>query len=101
MSRLCLRRFRLASRVADQELVKIAYVDDKLLVEVHPPVDGEGQVAQIDPEVLSKKLHAALGQDTAAIHWEFTRKALEAATGVPTVVGVRAHVAQASEVIES
>jgi hypothetical protein len=32
-----------------------------------------------------------LGPDTAAIHWDFARKALETATGVPTVVGVRAH----------
>ena len=77
------------------EPVKIAYVDGKLLMEVHPPVDSEGQVAQVDAEVLSQKLRTALGQDTAAIHWEFTRKALEAATGVPTVVGVRAHIKQA------
>jgi L,D-transpeptidase ErfK/SrfK len=78
------------------EPVKIAYVDGKLLLEVHPPVDGEGQVAQVDPEVLAQKLRAALAQDTAAIHWEFARKALETATGVPTVVGVRAHVERAS-----
>jgi hypothetical protein len=78
------------------EPVKIAYVDGKLLMEVHPPVDGEGQVAKVDPEVMSQKLRLALGQDTAAIHWEFARKALETATGVPTVVGVRAHLDQAS-----
>jgi L,D-transpeptidase ErfK/SrfK len=78
------------------EAVKIAYVDGKLIMEVHPPVDGEGQVAQVDPEIMSQKLRGALGQDTAAIHWDFTRKALEAATGVPTVVGVRAHLEPAS-----
>jgi hypothetical protein len=59
-------------------------------------VDGGGQVAQVDPEVMSQKLRAVLGQDTAAIHWEFARTALEAATGVPTVVGLRAHLNQAS-----
>ena len=78
------------------EPVKIAYVDGKLLLEVHPPVDGEGQVAQVDPEVMSQKLRTVLRDDTAAIHWEFTRKALEAATGVPTVVGLRAHIEQAA-----
>jgi len=78
------------------EPVKIAYVDGQLLMEVHPPVDSEGQVAQVDSEVLSQKLRRALGQDTAAIHWEFARKALESATGVPTVVGLRAHLSQAS-----
>ena len=78
------------------EPVKLAYVDGKLLLEVHPPVDGEGQVAEVDPEAMSQKLRAVLGQDTAAIHWDFARKALESATGVPTVVGVRAHLEQAS-----
>jgi L,D-transpeptidase ErfK/SrfK len=78
------------------EPVKIAYVDGKLLMEVHPPVDGEGQTAEVDLEVMSQKLRRALGQDTAAIHWDFAHKALEAATGVPTVVGLRAHLIQAS-----
>jgi hypothetical protein len=35
------------------EPVKIAYVDGKLLMEVHPPVDGEGQTTEIDMEVMS------------------------------------------------
>jgi L,D-transpeptidase ErfK/SrfK len=78
------------------EPVKIAYVDGKLLMEVHPPVDGEGQTAALDLDVMSRKLRGAVGEDTAAIHWDFARKALEAATGVPTVVGVRAHVEQAA-----
>jgi hypothetical protein len=65
-------------------------------LEVHPPVDDEGQIAQVDPEVMSQKLRRALGNDTAAIHWEFARKALETATGVPAVVGFRAHLNQAS-----
>jgi L,D-transpeptidase ErfK/SrfK len=78
------------------EPVKIAYMDGKLLMEVHPPVDGEGQTAEIDVDLMSQKLRGALGSDTAAIHWDFTRKALEAATGVPTVVGLRAHLTEAS-----
>jgi L,D-transpeptidase ErfK/SrfK len=78
------------------EPVKIAYVDGKLLLEVHPPVDGEGQTAAVDVNTLSQKLRSALGPDTAAIHWDFARKALEAATGVPTVVGVRPHLTEAS-----
>jgi L,D-transpeptidase ErfK/SrfK len=78
------------------EPVKIAYVDGKLLMEVHPSVDGEGQTAEVDLDVMSQKLHRALGQDTAAIHWDFARKALEAATGVPTVVGLRARLDQAA-----
>lgn len=57
-------------------VVEFAYVDGKLLLEVHPPVDGEGQVAEVDPEAMSQKLRAVLGQDTAVIHWDFARKAL-------------------------
>jgi L,D-transpeptidase ErfK/SrfK len=67
------------------EPVKVAYADGKLLMEVHPPVAGTGQ--SVGPE---QKLRDAVGKDTAAIHWEFARAALAAATGVPTVVGLRA-----------
>ncbi len=38
---------------------KIAYVDGKLLMEVHPPVDGEGQTAEGDLEVMSQTLRRA------------------------------------------
>jgi L,D-transpeptidase ErfK/SrfK len=79
------------------EPVKIAYVDGKLVVEAHPPVDGEGQTINPDLAVMAQKLRAAVGGDTAAIHWEFARAALEAATGIPTVVGLRAH----AEVVRS
>jgi L,D-transpeptidase ErfK/SrfK len=78
------------------EPVKVAYADGELLMEVHPPVDGEGRTAQLDMEVMSQKLRRALRQDTAAIHWDFAREALETATGMPTVVGLRAHLDQAS-----
>lgn len=78
------------------ELAKIAHVAGSLHIEVHPPVDGEGQETQVDLEVMAQKLRLALGQDTGAIHWEFARRALESATGVPTVVGLRAHLEQAS-----
>jgi len=73
------------------EPVKVAYVDGRLLMEVHPPVDDEGQAVNPNLEVLSQQLRHALGHDTAAIHWDFAREALEAATGVPTVVGLQAH----------
>ena len=73
------------------EPVKVAYEDGRLLVEAHPPVDDEGQTAQPDLEILSPKLRGAAGHDTTAIHWELTQKTLEAATGVPTVIGVQAH----------
>jgi hypothetical protein len=78
------------------EPVKVAYVDGKLLIEVHPPVDGEGQTAEPDLGVMSQKLRRAVGHDTAAIHWDFAREALKGATGIPTVVGLQAHLEPAS-----
>jgi hypothetical protein len=54
-------------------------------------VDSEGQAVKPNVELMSPKLRRALGHDTAAIHWDFARAALEAATGVPVVVGLQAH----------
>ena len=45
--------------------VKVAYVDGDLLLEVHPPVDGEGQTVEPNLELLSKQLDRALGNNTA------------------------------------
>ncbi|MDB6009577.1 MAG: hypothetical protein JWL65_1827 [Gammaproteobacteria bacterium] len=70
--------------------VKVAYVDGDLLLEVHPPVDGEGQTVEPNLELLSKQLDRALGNNTAAIHWDFAREALQAASGMPAVVGLEA-----------
>jgi hypothetical protein len=72
------------------EPVKVAYVEGDLLVEAHPPVDSEGQTLEPDLALLSKQLDSALGNSTAAIHWDFARQALQAATGMPTVVGLEA-----------
>jgi L,D-transpeptidase ErfK/SrfK len=70
--------------------VKVAYVGGDLLVEAHPPVDAEGQTIQPNLELLSKQLDHALGSSTAAIRWDFAREALQAATGMPTLVGLEA-----------
>jgi L,D-transpeptidase ErfK/SrfK len=70
--------------------VKVAYVDGDLLVEAHPPVDGQGQTVEPNLELLSRQLDQALGKSTAAIHWDFAREALQAASGMPTVVGLEA-----------
>jgi L,D-transpeptidase ErfK/SrfK len=75
------------------EPVKVAYVDGDLLLEVHPPVDGEGQTVEPNLELLSKQLDRALGNNTAAIHWDFAREALQAASGMPAVVGLEADLA--------
>jgi L,D-transpeptidase ErfK/SrfK len=72
------------------EPVKIAWVGGQLLIEVHPPVDAEGQVEEPDVQVLEPLLDQVLGSDTAAIHWDLARDTLGAATGMPTLVGLAA-----------
>jgi len=72
------------------EPVKTAYVDGRLLLEVHPPVDAQGQSTDPNMELLSQMLDKALGDTTAAIHWDFAREALQAATGMPVIVGLEA-----------
>jgi hypothetical protein len=72
------------------EPVKVAFVDGELLLEAHPQVDEEGQNTSTEPDLslLSEKLDQALGNTTAAIHWDFAKEALQAANGIPTVVGL-------------
>jgi L,D-transpeptidase ErfK/SrfK len=72
------------------EPVKVAWVDGKLFLEAHPPVDSEGQSVQPDLPQLSQHLQRVLGSNTAAIHWELARATLKAASGMPTLVGLAA-----------
>jgi L,D-transpeptidase ErfK/SrfK len=74
------------------EPVKVAFVNGELLVEAHPPVDDEGQnTSEANMDLLSQKLDQALGNTTAAIHWDFAKQTLQAANGIPTVVGLQAN----------
>lgn len=72
------------------EPVKIAFVDGELLVEVHPPVDREGQSYEPDLEQFAALLDEALGTTTTAVHWELAEETLQKANGIPTVVGLEA-----------
>ena len=72
------------------EPVKVAWVEGQLLLEAHPPVDAEGQSIEPDVQVLSQMLDQALGSNIAAIHWDLARATLEAASGIPTLVGLAA-----------
>lgn len=72
------------------EPVKVAYVDGELLLEVHPPVDAQGQTMEPDVELLAQHLDQALGATTAAIHWDYAIETLQAARGIPTIVAIEA-----------
>jgi L,D-transpeptidase ErfK/SrfK len=72
------------------EPLKIAWVDGQLLLEVHPPVDAQGQTAAADLPLFEGLLEKALGGSVAAIHWDLTRRELVQARGMPVVVGLAA-----------
>jgi L,D-transpeptidase ErfK/SrfK len=72
------------------EPVKTAYIDGQLYLEVHPPVDAQGQSTEPNMELLSQLLDKALGDSTAAINWDIARDELRAANGIPAVVGLEA-----------
>ena len=72
------------------EPIKVAWVDGELLLEVHPPVDAEGQSVEPDLDQFSQLLQAAVGDQTVAIHWDYAREVLKKADGVIATVGLEA-----------
>ncbi len=72
------------------EPVKIAYVDGELMIEAHPPVDDEGQTVAPELAALSHKLEGLLAGKLVAIRWDLARDTLQAATGMPTLIGIEA-----------
>jgi L,D-transpeptidase ErfK/SrfK len=74
------------------EPVKLTYLRGSLLLEAHPRLQSDTRRrdsdVQSDLQALSLLLDRALGARAAAIHWDFVRSALRAATGMPTLVGL-------------
>ena len=55
---------------------------------MHPPVDAEGQRAEVDLEGFYALANAALGETPAAIHWDFVLTTLKEASGLPQMIGL-------------
>ena len=72
------------------EPVKVAWVDGRLMLEAHPPVDAEGQSGEPVLSVFEGLLEKAVGDTVVAIHWDKAREELQAARGMPAVVGLEA-----------
>jgi L,D-transpeptidase ErfK/SrfK len=72
------------------EPIKIAWVGGKLMLEAHPPVDAQGQTREPDLTVFEGLLQTALGDASAAIHWDLALAELAQARGMPVVVGLAA-----------
>src|SRR5262245_5102212 len=70
------------------EPVKVARVNGQIWLEVHPPVDAEGQSAAVDLEGFYALANAALGETPAAIHWDFVLETRKKADGMPQMIGL-------------
>ena len=70
------------------EPLKIDWIDGSLWLEVHPPVDAEGQTATINVQQFSDRLQSILGDTEAAIYWEYAQETLAKSDGVPVTVGL-------------
>ncbi|HEU4592290.1 MAG TPA: L,D-transpeptidase, partial [Steroidobacteraceae bacterium] len=70
------------------EPVKLARVNGQVWLEVHPPVDAEGQSAAVDLEGFYALVNSALGDQPAAIHWDFVLQTLKEASGIPQMIGL-------------
>jgi hypothetical protein len=66
----------------------VARVNGQVWLEVHPPVDAEGQRAEVDLEGFYALANAALGETPAAIHWDYVVSTLKEANGLPQMVGL-------------
>jgi L,D-transpeptidase ErfK/SrfK len=72
------------------EPVKVAWVQGEFLLEVHPPVDAEGQSTAPDLGQFSDLLRAAVGEETVAVDWDYAESVLGKADGVIATVGIAA-----------
>jgi L,D-transpeptidase ErfK/SrfK len=70
------------------EPVKVERIDGQVWLEVHPPVDAQGQRAEVDLEGFYALANAALGDRPAAIHWDLVMETLKQASGIPQVIGL-------------
>jgi len=82
-------------RIID-EPVKVAWIDGELLLEVHPPINAQGQTIEPDLAQFEGLLTTAVGDGEVAIHWDYARDVLRRADGVLATVGLEAETGEAA-----
>jgi len=70
--------------------LKVAFVDGQLWLEVHAPVDEQGQTVAPRLTEFEQMLDHALGDTTTAIDWDYAVQTLKLANGIPVTVGLQA-----------
>lgn len=70
------------------EPLKMTRVDGEVWIEVHPPVDTQGQSVAVKLEDFEKRLDSLLGDSEVAINWDIAIEALREASGIPVMIGL-------------
>jgi L,D-transpeptidase ErfK/SrfK len=70
--------------------LKVAFVDGQLWLEVHAPVDAQGQTVAPELKDFEQMLDSALGTSTTAIDWDYAIQTLKLSNGIPVTVGLQA-----------
>jgi L,D-transpeptidase ErfK/SrfK len=70
------------------EPLKMTRVDGEVWIEVHPPVDAQGQAVAVKLEDFEKRLDGLLGESEVAINWDIAIQALREASGIPVMIGL-------------
>jgi L,D-transpeptidase ErfK/SrfK len=70
------------------EPLKMTRVEGEVWIEVHPPVDDQGQSVAVKLEDFEKRLDSLLGESEVAINWDIAIQALREASGIPVMIGL-------------
>lgn len=70
------------------EPVKLAKVGGEIWLEVHPPIDDEGQITPVDIQNFEERLNLLLGDSEVMINWDLAIAALRESSGIPLMIGL-------------
>ena len=70
------------------EPLKMVMHNGELWIEVHPPVDSQGQTTKAKLEDFEKRLEVMLDKLQFAINWDIALEALREASGIPALIGL-------------
>ena len=70
------------------EPMKLARVSGEIWLEVHPPIDAEGQATSVDIGIFEVRLDELLGETEALINWDLALAALQVPSGIPLMIGL-------------
>lgn len=70
------------------EPVKLAKVGGEIWLEVHPPINEEGQATVVDLQIFEARLDELLGDSEVMINWDLAISALRESSGIPLMIGL-------------